>query len=197
MTNKIEILYHFIFKSVIRIITQQHAYSLNISTIYLVEKIRTIPLYEEWENVGGQIIPARKVRELFTLIKEKKINNWDQVHAFYQACQTNYEEYKVRYSLYLLEFLYSRPITEFNQKLYKNIIDDVTEIQEDFYNAALASREKDYTDYYRTMVYRSKEEMDAVLGSLEENESLKNLKNLTEDFVQELHAFFSKMIVSN
>jgi len=46
------------------------------------------------------------------------------------------------------------------------------------------------------MVYRSKEEMDAVLGSLEENESLKNLKNLTEDFVQELHAFFSKMIVS-
>ncbi|MCR5284220.1 MAG: DUF4954 family protein [Treponema sp.] len=163
----------------------------------LVEKIRSIPLYEEWENVGGQIIPARKVRELFTLIKEKKINNWDQVHAFYQACQTNYEEYKVRYSLYLLEFLYSRPVTEFNQKLYKNIIDDVTEIQEDFYNAALASREKDYTDYYRTMVYRSKEEMDAVLGSLEENESLKNLKNLTEDFVQELHAFFSKMIVSN
>ena len=48
-------------------------------TLDLVERIRKLPLYTEWENVGGQIIPSEKIQELFASIKSGAVNNWDVV----------------------------------------------------------------------------------------------------------------------
>ena len=58
---------------------------------------------------------------------------------------------------------------------------------------SVKSREKDYTDYYRTMVYRSKDEMEAVLGQLSNNSFLKALKKYTAVFIDEVKNLFSKM----
>ena len=160
-------------------------------TLDLITKIREMPLYTEWENVGGQIIPSQKVQELFDSIKAGKINDWEEVHAFYNLCQVEYEQYKVRYSLYLLERLYSRPIEQFSFDLYRNISDDVTVCAFDIYNAAFGSREKDYTDYYRNMVYRSQKEMDAVIGPLNDNSFLKELRADTAKFAEDIKGIFS------
>jgi hypothetical protein len=160
-------------------------------TLELIAKIRELPLYTEWENVGGQIIPAQKIQELFEAIKTAKINDWEEVHSFYNVCQVEYEQYKVRYALYLLERLYSRPIEQFSFDLYRNISDDVTVCAFDIYNAAFGSREKDYTDYYRNMVYRSQKEMDAVIGPLNDNSFLKELRADTAKFAEDIKGIFS------
>ena len=160
----------------------------------LLNLIREFPLYTEWENVGGQIIPSEKLKELFAKIKTKEINDWNEVHAFYDSCQTSYEHYKARHALYLLEHLYSRPIEEFSPDLYRNIIDDVSIVAYDIYNASFQSREKDYNDYYRMMTYHSKKEMDKVIGPLVENEFLRQLRSDTEVFVTELKAIFDGLL---
>ena len=159
-------------------------------TLELVERIRNLPLYTEWENVGGQIIPSEKIRELFESIKNGTVNNWEAVHEFYKFCECSYEQYKVRYSLYLLEQLYSRPIEEFSVDLYRDITDDVSIVAYDIYNASLKSREKDYTDYYRNMVYRSDKELDVVIGPLEDNSFLLKLRDDTEDFTAKIKEIF-------
>ena len=159
-------------------------------TFDLVERIRKLPLYTEWENVGGQIIPSEKIRELFDSIKSGAVNNWEAVHQFYKLCDCAYEQYKVRYALYLLEQLYSRPIEEFSVDLYRNITDDVSIVAYDIYNASLKSREKDYTDYYRNMVYRSEKEMDEVIGPLEDNSFLLKLRTDTADFTTKIREMF-------
>ena len=97
-------------------------------------------------------------------------------------------------SLYLLELLYSRPVEEFSEDLYRNIIDDVSVVAYDIYNASFKSREKDYTDYYRMMTYHSKKELDNVVGPLVENEFLRQLRSDTEVFVTELKAIFDGLI---
>ena len=160
-------------------------------TLDLIHKIRELPLYTEWENVGGQIMPSQKIQELFASIKDKSIDSWDQIHAFYNLCQVEYEKYKVRYSLYLLEKLYSRPIEQFSFDLYRNISDDVTVCAYDIYNAAFGSREKDYTDYYRNMTYRNQKEMDAVIGPLSDNSFLRELRKETAQFTEEIKGVFS------
>ena len=160
----------------------------------LLDKIRDVQLYTEWENVGGQIIPSEKIQELFAAIKSGKIKNWEDVHHFYNECQASYELYKVRHALYLLEQLYSRPVEEFSEDLYRNIIDDVSIVAYDIYNDSFKSREKDYTDYYRTMTYHSKKEMDTVIGPLVENEFLRQLRSDTEVFVTELRAIFNGLL---
>ena len=163
-------------------------------TLELVNKIREFPLYTEWENVGAQIMPSEKVQELFGLIKERKINNWEEVHTFYKTCENEYKEQKVRHALYLLELLYSRPIEEFSADLYRNITDDVSICAFDIYNSSLQSREKDYSDYYRNMTYRNKAEMEAVIGPLSENEFLRQLRKDTSIFINDIKIIFEGLI---
>ena len=159
-------------------------------TLDLVSRIRKLPLYTEWENVGGQIIPSEKIKELFASIKDGSINNWDSVHQYYKICECAYDQYKVRYALYLLEQLYNRPIEEFSVDLYRNITDDVSIVAYDIYNASLKSREKDYTDYYRNMTFRSKKEMETVIGPLRDNSFLRELRANTENFTKEIREIF-------
>lgn len=159
-------------------------------TLNLVERIRKLPLYTEWENVGGQVIPSEKIKELFEAIKNGTVNNWESVHQFYKFCECAYEQYKVRYALYLLEQLYSRPIEEFSVDLYRNITDDVSIVAYDIFNASLKSREKDYKDYYRSMVYHSENELNAVIGPLEDNSFLRQLRSDTEEFTKKIREIF-------
>lgn len=156
----------------------------------LVERIRKLPLYTEWENAGGQVIPSEKIKELFEAIKNGTVNNWESVHQFYKFCECAYEQYKVRYALYLLEQLYSRPIEEFSVDLYRNITDDVSIVAYDIFNASLKSREKDYKDYYRSMVYHSENELNAVIGPLEDNSFLRQLRSDTEEFTKKIREIF-------
>ncbi len=156
----------------------------------ILSEINLLPLYTEWVNVGGQVMPKKKLEELISLIKEKKINDWDQVHAFYNEVQNNYDDYKARYSVEILEQLYSRSIKEFDKEIYSDIVDDVSNMSELMYNSSVESREKDFTDYYRCMPYDSKEEMMAVLGSVKDNDFLKELERDTKNFKKDLKILF-------
>ncbi|MCR5614413.1 DUF4954 family protein [Treponema sp.] len=148
----------------------------------VLEKIEKISLFTEWTNVGGQIIPTLKVDQLCDKIKAHEINSWEEVHAYYESCQKNYELYKIRYALYILERLYSRPILEFDHEIFQDIVDDVTIVSTDMYRDSIHSRQKDYTDPFRAMTYESQEEMTAVLGTINDNEFLHILRAQTESF---------------
>ena len=169
----------------------EYCHSKNVAALNydVVENIRKLPLYTEWENVGGQIMPSQKISQLFELIKSGSINDWKAVHQYYNLCECEYGQYKVRYALYLLEQLYSSPIEDFTPEIYKNILEDVTVVANEIYNEAFKSREKDYYDYYRNMTYRSSSEMENVIGKLSDNECLLQLKEETKEFVEKIHTF--------
>lgn len=156
----------------------------------IAEKIKEIPLYTEWQNAGGQIIPSEKIEALFIKIKEKTINTWDEVHSYYNEIQEHYIEYSARYALYILELLYSCRIEEFSKEIFCDIKNDVCNMADHMYSASFESREKDFTDYFRCMPYSSKEEMTAVLGSLKNNDFLKELKTDTDRFKKDIKSFF-------
>ena len=160
----------------------------------LILKIRELPLYTKWENVGGQIMPQQLIEELFAKIKKSEIKTWKEVHEYYNKVQENYDNYKTRYALFLLERLYSRPIEDFSTDLFRNITDDVSVFAFDFYNSAFSSRKKDYTDYYRNMTYRNEKEKEAVIGNINDNDFLKSLRKDTAIFVDEMHSVFRGLI---
>ena len=155
------------------------------------DSIQDIELFTEWQNVGGQVIPTKKIEELFTLIKERKINTWDEVHDFYAQCQNQYEAYKTRYSIWVLEQLYSRDIGDFTKEITKDILKDVIDVSNYMYDSSVSSREKDYSDYFRTITYKNEEEMLEVVGRLEENSFLKELKEDTDEFIKKLEGIFA------
>jgi len=160
----------------------------------MIISVKTIPLYKEWENVGGQIIPQELLKRLYTDIELNKIKNWNQVHAFYDYCSEHYEEFKIRYAIYLLEFLYSKPINDFTTEIFKDIKSDVVAVSNYMYDNSITSRQKDYDDYFRNITYETKEEMLAVVGRIEDNSFLNNLKESTLAFNKRLEVLFANIV---
>ena len=158
-----------------------------------LEKLESLPLFEKWINAGGQVIPEEKVFELFSGIKNMTVSSWQQVHDFYGLCQENYVDFKARYGLYILELLYSRKLGEFDRNLFKDLKKDVEFVSQEMFESSVASREKDYTDFFRSITFRNKEEQEAVLGKLEENTFLKELEEDTEKFKDALEKIFDKL----
>ncbi len=162
-------------------------------TVERIADIAKIPLYTKWSNVGGQVIPDDKLTELFNRIKSGEINNWDEVHKFYDECQEHYSEYKARYSLYLLEKLYSRQISEFTADIFGDIMTDVLDVSNHMLSSSFSSREKDYTDFFRTITFRNRDEMESVLGTIQDSSFLQDLKVSTAEFNANVETFFSKL----
>ncbi len=158
-----------------------------------LETIMKMPLYTKWLNVGGQVIPEEKINDLFTLIKIGEFKTWAQVHTYYDECDRSYIEYKARYALYILEELYSRELKDFTPEIFDDITADVAYVSMNMLSSSISSREKDYTDFFRSITFRNKEERDAVLGAFEDNSFLKTLRVSTDEFDSVLQKLFRKL----
>ena len=183
-----KVLKYFASRSLVEFCDSEKCEKLDGATL---EKILSIKLHTKWTNAGGQILPSEMLDEFSQLVKSKKINSWDEAHEFYDRCQSHYAEFKARYSIFILEKLYSRKIQEFTQEIFDDIISDVATFSNEMYKASIYSRKKDYDDPFRKMTYGNDEEMVAVLGSLNDNEFLHSLKNSTVKFNARLKEVFS------
>ena len=158
-----------------------------------IKLISEMPLYSEWVNVGGQIIPRDRLEQLFVLIKEETINTWEEIHAYYNECQAQYENYKVAYALNLLEKLYSRPISEFTKEIYEDIVagSKITNIKR--FDETLISRMKDFDDEFRMQTFNNAREMNAVLGSITDNEFILEMRENTQNFEKSVSNIFDNL----
>ena len=156
-------------------------------------RLSALPLFTSWLNVGGQVVPEEKVMELFEKIKRHEIDNWNDVHQFYDDMESSYMTYKIAYAVYLLEFLYSRPICDFDGAIFADIIGDVTIVSNEMYESAVGTRRKDFNDEFRAITFRCRAEMDAVLGTLNDNEFLNDMKIRTQEFNSRLSVMFSEL----
>ncbi|MBQ4379577.1 MAG: DUF4954 family protein [Treponema sp.] len=159
-----------------------------------IKRISELPLFLDWVNAGGQIIPQKKLEQLFDMIKNLTVNSWDEIHKFYDECQEHYEDYKAAYALNALEKLYSRPISEFDEKIFEDILEDVKIANRDMYDATLISRMKDFDDEFRMQTFRNAREMNAVLGSFTDNEFIVTMKEQAGSLEKQIDLLFSQLI---
>lgn len=123
----------------------------------------------EWLNVGGQLIPKPVLNTLIRNIHHGKITGWDEVHAFYQDCNNQYEHQKLQHAFAsLLEILKLTP-EKINKKNFAALLQQAVATKEWMVKAIYESRAKDYDNQFRKMVYDSQKEMEAVIGKLKDN----------------------------
>ncbi len=154
------------------------------------KEIQNHTLYKRWLNVGGQVIPVEKVNELFSAIKCGTCSSWNDVHAFYDECAKSYVNDKTRYALSLLEKLYSKSLESFTSEDFDDLTKDVAAVSLNMLESSISSREKDYTDFFRSVTFRNKDEMEAVLGTLNDSSFLHILRAETESFNSTLEKMF-------
>ncbi len=123
----------------------------------------------EWLNIGSQLIKKSSIKKLKEAIKVGKIKNWDEVHNFYITEGDNYEQDKLQHAYTSLLEILNITARQFTPALFKSLLQQVVATRSWMCKEIFESRSKDYTNPFRKMVYETNEEMNAVMGTLEDN----------------------------
>lgn len=148
---------------------------------------------KEWLNVGGQLIPAQEVKKFREHVRNGKIKCWGDVHAFYNTQGQAYDTDKFEHALAALLELMDITITDFTPELFKKLLLQSVQTKVWLTNGIYESREKDYSNPFRTMVFDTREEMEKVWGKLEDNSFISMQKAELKNYKARVKATVEKM----
>jgi Domain of unknown function (DUF4954) len=127
------------------------------------------PQRNEFANIGGQLIPAANAELLIKQIHSGKVKSWDDVHKFYKKNGAAYPTQKLQHAFASLLELQNSTAAKFTKAAFKALIATALTTKEWMTKAIFDSRAKDYHNDFRKMVYDGKQEMDKVIGKLDDN----------------------------
>jgi hypothetical protein len=135
----------------------------------LIKKsVKTSLISTQWTNVGGQLIEQLALEKFIGKIRSGKIKSWKEVHKFYQTQGDSYKEQKLQHSLAAWQKVHGTNLKK-NRNQLKDLLQQSITTREWMVKGIYDSRAKDYTNEFRKMSYRSKTEMNKVIGNLEDN----------------------------
>ncbi len=128
----------------------------------------------QWKNIGGQLIPASDVEKIKNKIKNDKIDSWNEVHDFYRQSGEEYEKNKLIHAYTSLLEIENITSKQFTAAYFKELLNRSVETKTWASKAIYESRAKDYSNPFRKMIYENNEEMNSVMGKLEENQFIQD-----------------------
>ena len=140
----------------------------------------------QWLNIGGQLLPADTVTGIKDDVKNGNINSWEELHERYSAEGAKYDALKMEHAIAsLLEITNTKAgaVTKQNITSWATIALSAKEwMAKGIYDA----RAKDYQSKFRKLVYDTNEEMNKVLGRLEDNSFIKQTRAELEQYKQQI-----------
>ncbi|MFC1628813.1 DUF4954 family protein [Gemmatimonadota bacterium] len=134
-----------------------------------------------WLNAGGQIIPEEDIRSLRERIASGELDSWDGVHDCYDRLLDEYPEKRARHAWASLLEINDLSTAGPDQDTWKLFLDRAVATRRSIAELTVKSRRKDYTSPFRQITYDSQEEMDAVLGTLDEDTFLQVMEERADE----------------
>lgn len=170
----------------------QYAVAKNITdAAQLLQGISYPPSLTDWLNIGGQLIAKDQLNNLLGDIRNNKIQSWKEVHGFYQSQARRYALDKIAHSLSVVRELEGTGDNIDNAFLI-NLFLQTLETKEWITQNVYTSKEKDYKNSFKNMVYDNKEEMESVLGAFSSNSFIKEQQEELAVLQQTVHQLIEK-----
>jgi hypothetical protein len=148
--------------------------------------------FTPWANVGGQLIRKTELDKLIGRIHSGKIRTWGEVHEFYRHQAEGYPIDKLHHALAALRQITGATLRKTGPDGFAALLRGAINTRDWMTKEIYASREKDYSNPFRKMVYESIEEMDAVVGRLEDNSFIKQEKEAAGKYRREVQKVLRK-----
>jgi Domain of unknown function (DUF4954) len=155
----------------------------NNSLANLNEIVRKKNVKTNWQNIGGQLILQHQIDKLKTNIKKDTINSWDEIHEFYRSCGNTYTIDKLVHAYTIYNKIFANNLLPLNKKNILVVLDNLLVAQAKIVEDIISSRQKDYTNSFRQMVYDDTQEMETVLGKLEDNSFIIQQQNELQQMI--------------
>ncbi len=139
-----------------------------------------------WLNMGGQLMREQDLQGLVSGIVEEKISSWQQLHEAYDKLWEQYPRHKAEHALAVLYDLHDLPAGSLAAPQWLDFLQQAVVTGYRIAERTAQSREKDYQDPFRQALYENLAEMEAVLGSLEDNGFIQLVRQQAEKFDQDV-----------
>jgi hypothetical protein len=159
----------------------------------LLADIPPVLILKEWSNIGGQLIPRDDIQKFVQDIHKGEIQSWEDIHAFYAEQSKQYGFQKLIHALAALEQVYSVNWKDDAKFLLADLLKKSLETKQWMSESIYASRAKDHNNNYRRMAYDSTEEMNVVLGKIEDNLFIQQEKQSLELHKQTVHTIIDRL----
>jgi len=130
-----------------------------------------------WINMGGQLIPEKKLHIVIEKIKSGQLNNWQEIHNEYDAIYSEYEADRAENAYAVLCTVLKTE--KISVKMWNELLDTACTLRDYIEAQIFYTKNKDYNNHFRGITYRSDAERSAVLGKVEDNALIKEAKDDT------------------
>ena len=151
--------------------------------------------YTPWVNVGGQLIRKTELDKLIHQIHTGKVHSWGEIHQFYRRQAEQYPADKLHHALAALRQVTGATLRKTGPKGFAALLRQAIATRDWMTREIFTSREKDYSNPFRKMVYESTEEMDAVIGRLEDNSFIRQEKEAAKKYNREVQKVLKRFEV--
>ena len=152
----------------------------------LLQTLPTTLSLQTWVNAGGQLIRESEKEKLISQIHNGKVKNWEQVHLWYSTQGENYPADKLTHALAALKTAIGLSLRKDGPEALGHLLRQSVATREQLVKEIYESRAKDYTNPFRKMVYDSPEEMNAVVGRLQDNSFIRQEKEALKQYRKEV-----------
>ena len=171
-----EMIHYYAVKNIVSYAVQ-HSFSLTELSRKFAGASRS-----SWTNLGGQLIQEKELKHLKTSILTSKINSWKEVHNRYYTLSKTYNNQKCRHAFASLISLYNMEGKELTPDFWEETLDTALSIQQLIEKNTYESRLKDYTNKYRRITFETQKEMEAVIGTINDDTFINIIYKETEHF---------------
>jgi len=148
------------------------------------------PRESAWENLGGQLVPSRKLEELLDRAREGGIHDWTDMHAQYERLADEYPADKTAHAWAVLRLLYGEKPSA--SDLSRSALRDLIVLSGRVEEQVFATRAKDHSNAFRKATFRSEAEMRAVVGLPEDNAFVRKTRTDMADIRARASAFLGQ-----
>ncbi len=141
----------------------------------------------KWVNAGGQLIRESELQKLIRQIHSGRVKSWEQIHQWYKQQAEQYAADKLQHALAVLKEVQGVSLKRQGAKeTLGSLLRQSQATKEWMTKEIYNSRAKDYTNPFRKMVYDSPEEMNAVVGKLQDNSFIRQEKEALKQYRKEV-----------
>ena len=150
-------------------------------------RINRLAVMNPFVNLGGMPVSEHLIIDLINQVEEGKIVGWDELHNHVDSWADQYDKVKAIISLQSLQKL--TRVATLEKENWDYLLRYFIQLCDSYEKEVLKSRKKDFENPFSKMVYRNNKEMEAVLGSVEQNSFIISTRQKMEELRQLARSF--------
>lgn len=158
------------------------------------ESIRSVNIERtSFENIGGQLVPIKKLDDLISKIRDREVESWTVVHDHYHGWSRDYPADKFIHAIASLQEISGHNIVDWDSTFVEDMLKQALQTREWIFSEIANSRAKDYQNPFKLMVYESYAEMEEVVGKLADNDFINKERIALSSFQQVIQQIINKL----